>query len=362
MKANSYHPIWYQRNRPYAKFCKQAVTTNGFTGLAINEVQGRIVKEWNTALDAKRVDKEDITLDIMPEISLAFYYGAFAANGYNLFSFTNTLGEMLANTSAADVPISALKSPFPVYFIQFHKPICWGKFEITGAYVIDEEAIPVLQVCLVIKPMSETVHWLSSPSGYFYLPLSRDSEESLGNLINKTIDSEIVNKWKHATNSMPILDVNVKDVREQRAKRETMDLSSAKVSIKEAMEYVANCLCYLSTHDTFDKELPTDAPPALLEKLALAKTDKQKHKVESQLKSMGYFPVTYVSIKANDVNELMLRSDSVDVGRRLHWRRGHWRNQRRGKYLLETHIIWIKPTLVGEGVSQDAVREYRLTD
>ncbi|GGB53632.1 hypothetical protein GCM10011607_12760 [Shewanella inventionis] len=361
MKANSYHPMWYQRNRPYAKFSKQTVISHGFTGSAINEIQGRIGREWNTALDVKRVDKDDVTLDIMPEISLAFYYGAFAANGYNLFSFTNTLGEMLANTSAADIPISALKSPYPVYFIQFHKPIYWGKLEITGAYVIDEEAIPVLQVCLVIKPISETAHWLSSPSGYFYLPLSRDSEESLGNLIDKTIDAEIVNKWKHATNSMPILDVNVKDIRGQRAKRETMDLSSAKVSIKEAMGYVANCLCYLSTHDTFENELPTDAPPALLEKLATAKTDKQRHKIQSQLKSMGYLPVTYVRIKADDVNERMEIRDSVDAGRRLHWRRGHWRNQRKGKSLSETHIIWIKPTLVGEGVAQDIAREYRIS-
>lgn len=30
-----------------------------------------------------------------------------------------------------------------------------------------------------------------------------------------------------------------------------------------------------------------------------------------------------------------------------HWRRGHWRNQRYGKALAETKLLWIRPTMVG---------------
>lgn len=360
MKSNTYHPIWYQRNRPFAKFCKQSVTSYGLSGNAINEIQGRIVREWNTALDSKKVDKEDVTLDLMREISLAFYFGAFAARGYNLFSFTDTLGEMLANTTASEIPINLLKSPYPVYFIQFHKPFLWGKLEISGAYVIDDEDIPALQVCLVIKPINDSSHWLSAPSGYFYLPLPKRLDASLGDLIDSTIEAEIVNKWKHATSSMPILDVEVKDIREQRAKRESMDLSSAKVAIKNAMEYVANCLCYLSTHQASGHEFPPDAPAALTSKLSSALTDKQKNKIHSQLKSMGYFPVTYVRLGNERYDEATV-NHHIDGGKRTHWRRGHWRNQRKGKSLSETQIIWIKPTLVGEGSAQDEVREYRLS-
>ncbi|MDI5832638.1 hypothetical protein OCF84_21030 (plasmid) [Shewanella xiamenensis] len=362
MKSHNYHPIWFQRNRPYAKFCKQAVTTHGFRGSAIDEIQGRIIREWNTALDMKKVDKEDVTLDLLREISLAFYFGAFASTGYNLFSFTDSLGEMLANTTASEIPIKLLKSPFPVYFIQFHKPFHWGKLEISGAYVIDHDEIPALQVCLVIKPLNEASHWLSSPSGYFYLPLPKTGEDTLGDLISKTIESEIVNKWKNATSSMPIMDERVKDIREQRAKRESMDLSSAKVAIKEAMEYVANCLCYLSTHQTLGgDEYPSDTPVALTSKLQTAQTDKQKQKIQSQLKSMGFFPVTYIRLSNHENEDPSANSFPEGTGKRMHWRRGHWRNQRRGKSLSETQIIWIKPTLVGEGATQDDIREYRLT-
>jgi hypothetical protein len=40
--------------------------------------------------------------------------------------------------------------------------------------------------------------------------------------------------------------------------------------------------------------------------------------------------------------------------RRGHWRRGHWRNQRFGKALAETKLMWIRPTMVkGQGGAAD---------
>ena len=361
MNSNDYHPIWYQRNRPYAKFSKQVLAENGFTGSALNTIQGRIIHEWNKALEFKKVNVDAISTDLMPEISLAFYYGAFAANGYNLFSFTPHIGEMLANTKATEIPISALKSPYPVYFIQFHQPVLWGNFEISGSYIIDHPAIPVLQVCLVLKPLDESAHWMSSPSGYFYLPLPKDSDKSLGELIQHTIDREIAQKWEHATKSMPIEDSSIIDIREQRAKRETLDLSSGRIAIQKAMEYVANCLCYLSSHSPSETNYPSDVPTALIDKLSNAKTENQKKKVQAQLKSMGYLPVTYIRLEPKDANTNTGTGNANGTGKRQHWRRGHWRNQRKGQELSLSELIWIKPTLVGDGSVDGNVREYRLT-
>lgn len=41
-------------------------------------------------------------------------------------------------------------------------------------------------------------------------------------------------------------------------------------------------------------------------------------------------------------------SDNSNFKRRLHWRRGHFRNQRIGIGLTESKIIWIEPMIVGE--------------
>lgn len=358
MNSNSYHPIWYQRNRPFSKKAKHTISQFGFSGNSIQTIQATISREWNAALEQGKIHKDSISTDLMPEISLAMYYGAFAANGNNLFSFTDRIGEMLSNTKASEVPISALQSPYPYYFVQFHKAVAWGNLEITGAYIVD---VPTLmQVCLVLKPLNDSSHWMASPSGYFFLPLSKESDTSLGDIIQQTIDSEIASKWEHATKSMPIEDPAIIDLREQRAKRETMDLSSGRQAIQQAMEYLANCLCYLSSHRLLETEFPSDAPKSLLDKLNNAKTTKQKQKAESQLKSMGYLPVTYIRLDLDESTRSTVNGDGTS--KKQHWRRGHWRNQRKGESLSVSELIWIKPTLVGDADSdEDDVREYRLT-
>lgn len=358
MNSNSYHPIWYQRNRPFSKTAKHTINQFGFSGNSIQSIQGAISREWNAALEQGKIHKDSISTDLMPEISLAMYYGAFAANGHNLFSFTDRIGEMLSNTKASEVPISALKSPYPYYFVQFHKPVSWGNLAITGAYIVDVPTL--LQVCLVLKPLNESSHWMASPSGYFYLPLSKESDLSLGDIIQQTIDSEITNKWEHATKSMPIEDPAIIDLREQRAKRETMDLSSGRQAIQQAMEYLANCLCYLSSHRILETDFPSDAPKSLLDKLSNAKTPKQKQKAESQLKAMGYLPVTYVRLESDESARGTVGGNGTS--KKQHWRRGHWRNQRKGEALALSELIWIKPTLVGDSDSdEDNIREYRLS-
>lgn len=49
MNSDAYHPIWYQRNRPYAKFSKQTLAEYGFTGTAIQVIQDRISRESRVA-------------------------------------------------------------------------------------------------------------------------------------------------------------------------------------------------------------------------------------------------------------------------------------------------------------------------
>ncbi len=361
MNSNNYHPMWYQRNRPYAKFSKQTFLNHGLTGGSLQEIQNRITRDWNNEINLKKVNSNEVATDFMREISLAFYFGVFAGHGYNIFSFTEKLGEMLENTSAKDIPLDALKSPYPAYFVQFHRPVKWGKLQITGAYVIDEEDIPVLQVCLVIAPTNPNGHWMTAPSGYFYLPLSRNSKNGLGELIDSAIDSEITNKWKDATGSMPVDIKYASDLREIRAKRESMDLSSGREAIHNAMDYLANCLCYLSSHDPSTTSFTSDAPERLTDNYTLAKTSKQKNKAQSQLKSLGYLPITYLHVSSSKNAPATSNEPTFDSRKRQHWRRGHWRNQRRGEGLSQTCLIWIKPTLVGNETKPEQAREYRLS-
>lgn len=347
MKASEIYPIWYQKNRPFAKQVGSIVSAEGFTSAALELVQGKITTKWNEALVKGVVESGHATTDHLKEVSLAFYYGAFCAAGKQIFAFSNGLGEMLVNTSAQDIPIKCIKSPYESYFIQFHSPVYWGKNEIVGAYIIDNELISSLQVCLVLKPNDITKHWMSSPAGYFFVPLDRKQEDAnLSVLIESAIDAEVVNKWNHATKSMPLPpDAGVIDQRSQRALRESMDLNSGKAAIHKALSYVANCLCYLSSSEIeSETDYPSDVSQSLLDKVKHATKPKEISKAKSQLAQHGFLPITYVGKKIG-----LKRSDDIlkHNAAKEHWRRGHWRNQVHGEGRAERKLIWIKPTLVG---------------
>lgn len=50
MKASEIYPIWYQKNRPFAKQVGSIVSAEGFTSAALELVRGKITTKWNEAL------------------------------------------------------------------------------------------------------------------------------------------------------------------------------------------------------------------------------------------------------------------------------------------------------------------------
>ena len=352
--AMDYYPIWYEKNRPFSKRVGGAVADRGLTSQAMQTIQSLITSKWNESLMQKVITSEFAQTDIAKEISLALYFGAYYAAGKQLFQITEALGKMLRNTAADEIPIGAIRSPYESYFIQFHEAVFWEGKPIIGAYIIDNDQINMLQICLVIAPLDPGTHWMNSPAGYFFVPLSRGNPEaSLGHLIDTSIHSEIVLKWEHATKSMPLIEeMGLIDKRTQRAKRESMNLSAAKVAIQESLSLIANALCYL-TSDERDESVsyPADASRSLLEKMESGATPKIKANAEIELKKHGYLPVTYIG------NKLTAKGSVSNLGNgvREHWRRGHWRNQAYGDSRSQRRLVWIKPTLVGTDKSHDTV-------
>lgn len=344
------YPIWYQKNRPFAKQAGSIISGSGLVPASIESIQLKIFTKWNESLSRGTVSPDEIKTDLIKEIGLAAYYGSFCKSGKQIFSVSDGLGKMFLHTSAKDIPIGSIKSPYDSYYIQFHTPVNWGQNEIVGAFIIDEESIPMLQVCLVLNPSDKNKHWMVSPAGYFLIPLDRDNDDAtLANLIEKTIESEIVAKWETASKTMNLPSrfskSEVVDRRSERAMRESMDLKSAKESINTALSYLANCLCYISSDElNRNVDYPSDTSQSLLDKLKVAKTPQIAKKTKSLLSNNGYLPITYIGNNIGNSQSLVGQSKS-EV--KEHWRRGHWRNQFYGEARSERKLIWIKPTLVG---------------
>ena len=366
MMSRDIYPIWYQKNRPFAKQAGSIISGSGLVPATIESIQLKIFTKWNESLSRGTVSPDEIKTDLIKEIGLAAYYGSFCKSGRQIFAVSDELGQMFLHTSAKDVPISSLKSPYDGYFIQFHSPVNWGQNEIVGAFIMDEESIPMLQVCLVLNPSDRGEHWMRSPAGYFLITLDRDNgDATLAKLIEDSIESEIVAKWETASKAMNLpsnlSESEIIDRRSERAMRESMDLKSAKEAINIALSYVANCLCYLSSDElNRSVDYTTDTPKSLLEKLQSSKTPKAVQKAKSLLSNNGYIPITYIG-KNVGKSEISLGLSGSVV--KEHWRRGHWRNQFYGEARSERKLIWIKPTLVGHHAneqSENTARVYKV--
>ena len=351
------HPIWYQQNRPFAKHARRVISDNGLVQSSIQSIQKEIQLQWNSALANDAIDTSEILTDPLKEVSLAVYYSKIASSGFNVFLFEDIIGDMLLNSSADDIPVELIKSPYSAYYIHFHREFNVGARSMIGAYIIDDPEIPVLQVCLLFEPLNKQSHWLGSPSSYIFLPISRDSGKTLGDAIEDAVSSEIAEKQKVASEIMPQgFDV---DRRQERLRREAKELTDAKDSLNEVMSYISNCLCYLTSSGDISWDYPLDTPLSLVDKVRTAKDTKGKEKNLSKMRSMGYTPIQVMG-KASSQRVSRTEHHDSDTPKKTHWRRGHWRNQKHGTRNQLSKLLWIKPTLVGAGTIEDSeARQYR---
>lgn len=352
------HPIWYQKSRPFVKHARRVISVNGLVQSSLQSIQQEIQTQWNNALVNNAVDADDVLTDPLKEVSLAVYYSKVATSGFNVFLFEDTVGDMLLNSSADDIPVELIKSPYSSYYIHFHREFTVGTRSLIGAYIIDDPQISVLQVCLLFAPMECKAHWLSSPSSYIFLPINRDGGSTLGEAIEDAVVSEIAEKQRVASEAMPQgFDV---DRRQERLRRETKELIDAKDTLNEVMSYISNCLCFLTSSGDVTWDYPLDTPSSLVDKVKTAKDTRGKEKNLSKMRSMGYTPIQVMGKAASQAMPRVEGNDS-DSLKKAHWRRGHWRNQKHGTRHQLSKLLWIKPTLVGaESIDDSEARQYRV--
>lgn len=116
--------------------------------------------------------------------------------------------------------------------------------------------------------------------------------------------------------------------------------------LRDAASYVVNALFYL---ESLNNDLPPvspgrDTPPSLWTKWASA-PPRNRLKQRSSLLANGYAVVRLVG---EGVSSSASQSAS-NASRKVHWRRGHWRQQPYGENHSLRRRRWIKPILVGAG-------------
>jgi hypothetical protein len=93
-----------------------------------------------------------------------------------------------------------------------------------------------------------------------------------------------------------------------------------------------------------DITLPKGLPSNFDKKLSFAKTAKEIKKVEDKIESLGFTKIHFVGQSFQRSHGALLNNSTMPT----HWRRGHWRNQKYGKNLMDNKVIWILPTIVNK--------------
>lgn len=108
--------------------------------------------------------------------------------------------------------------------------------------------------------------------------------------------------------------------------------------LPDVTRLVFNLICYLNYPERDQVRRLND--PRAHEKVTRAK-GKARKRAEAHADQNGCRWITFCGYRTSF--DRQGPSGAMTVG---HWRRGHWRNQRFGKALAETRLLWIRPTMV----------------
>lgn len=272
--------------------------------------------------------------------------GQYEACGRQIFDLNDRLTEMLVHTDLGEVTLQDLHLPYDACFIRFgarseiRLPFDEGRWEyVDGAFVAwapwDDAGGRRLK--LGFASVHEDGMGFGYPGPTFDL-IPEELMLPVPDAIARALDRRV-----------RLLGTPEPGDSESTAALKSYirhELEESGDIVKAAASLLVNALFYL---ESIEHHLPAptpgrDTPPDLLAKW-MSVPQVRRHKQVSRLTADGYAVVRMVGSEI-DVGSTKAAT-GVNLHRKVHWRRGHWRMQRHGEALAQRKRIWIKPTLVG---------------
>lgn len=364
MLSERYHPERYRRSRPFAR----QVTTlmAGNRGLPSYELFQSLIDTVyrsynNEIMELPFESRPDNLQGLMRESSMAMHYARFCSYGRQIFHFNKEITEQFLKTDVDEVVLDSIRLPYDVLYLSFGKQPnlnLWGKgFFVDGAYVT-WYAESNLEIMLTTIPENyegkpDRFDWIFQPERYYYLPLeTRDRSRSVAQIADAALKEDLAKEQEALSqpSTIEVADATVVNRRAESAAIHIDELREGYPVFREALRLVINGLCYLSAYpDDIQQRWPDDTPASMLEKLERSEKPKEARRTVSKLTSMGYVKIHYCG---RGFERLV---PAVSSGRevRVHWRRGHWRNQPYGPQLAHRKLLWIMPVMVRKDKAED---------
>jgi hypothetical protein len=296
-------------------------------------------------------EKEKI--DNQLTFSTAFSWFEWFKGGQNIFAFTEEILEMLQYTDVDEISIDSIKLPYNRIYISLRPlNLILDKYPdeiIEGVYVYQNphlsEGNTRIEMNFVgnfYKTHFDNYQIKGLPkvySGKFWSYDLDFSQEHGIKTIKQSLDDEL-----------EVLNIEFEPDEQSGiiSNEQTNAFKDRKILfINDTIKLTINCLLYLSLpSDKKDVILkyPQNLPHNFDRKLKFSKTEKEKSKVETKIKSFGFSKIHFVGTSFKRENNKGSNSSTISP----HWRRGHWRNQKFGENLACSKLLWIMPTIVNK--------------
>lgn len=369
------HPERFKQSRPYAEERVKLWRGNPDIERALNEGMALVSNASNAALSEhplrQRMGQPNPGMLLMEaEEHLGHFYIQYKLNGSQIFDIPPPLTDMLRNTSADDVPIPMLVSPYTAYFLHFgpQADMDLGDGWLLDGCYVEHHSSQVLQFCFTaLPPHPEDIRrWPVFPEPHgvqafgdelFAYDVGTAVDSLLSELRHRLHKEQIgngaferaLNEMKSAFPDNPMAAMSKSGVRE-RALLEEKILDQRFPVIRRALSLVINAVCYLTAYpDDIDTAFTSGAPEKLV-KQASGNNAKAVSRAKSKLESLGFVPVHFAGRSMKDRVPVKENGGAATEGGertvRKHWRRGHWRRTPCGVGRQQRRLTWIMPTLV----------------
>lgn len=276
--------------------------------------------------------------------------GQYELNGRQIFDLDDTLVEMLAQTDIEDCSLQDWHPPYDAFFVRFGKqdniklPFDDDFEYLDGAFVAvtpwDANDPTSRRIKFGFTMVHQDGSGVAMPG--WFLDLSPDEQrmpiiEGFEASIRRRIASFA--EGNDTESSQALADCRAAML------TESVDL------IKQAVHLVVNSMFYiesLGTNTAMEKVEPgRDTPVDAVVAWHQAPLQKRA-KLKSRLTADGY---ALVHLMGTELHADQQRLGHTG-GKKAHWRRGHWRMQRKGPQLSLSERKWIKPTMVKSDLAQ----------
>lgn len=381
-KMDVFYPERFKHSRKYSidfsKIYRQNAVfdTGAITEKDLNRGIRLIIEDLNDKILSypRRTNSEgnNTSAVLNQELVLSIAYGRFAQAGRQIMDFPPGLSEMFAHTDIGGVPLKEVKLPYVCQYLHFgpqkHLEIEPGWY-VDGAYVESRGGPGEIKITLTSKAMSQECqeNWFIKPEpcysqSFNSLHANLDLKDALENSLNDRLfeffkqeeraeDGQYFRDGKKQVEEEIGINLNIKDVSGESAKKEIDNTNRRYPVFLEAMNLIINGILYITSYqDDIEITWPEKAPQDLREK-ASGGSLKEQEKAKSKLIEMGYSAIHLCGMHIRRSNS---QAYTPSEGHKsLHWRRGHWRKQPFGEGRSQIRLRWIMPMKVGKGNSPD---------